>query len=96
MLRLKSLRKFNRLSRKELGEMIGVSESTVAAFEQGLREPNPITALKMSVLFNTSIAHLYGADDVEEHLYIGELSDEEKAFIFIKRIQNNLHKRDMN
>lgn len=93
MLRLKSLRKFHRISRKELGEKIGVSESTIAAFEQGLREPNPITALKISEVFNVNIAYLYGTENIIDNISIGELSDEEKAFILVKRIKNNLQKR---
>ena len=93
MLRLKSLRKFHRISRKELGDKIGVSESTIAAFEQGLREPNPITALKMSGVFNVNIAYLYGTENTVDNVVIGELSDEEKAFILVKRIKSNLQKR---
>jgi len=93
VLRLKSLRKFHRISRKELGDKIGVSESTIAAFEQGLREPNPITALKMSGVFNVNIAYLYGTENTVDNVVIGELSDEEKAFILVKRIKSNLQKR---
>ena len=96
MLRLKSLRKFNGLSRKDLGKMIGVSESTVAAFEQGLREPTVEKVLKMSEVFNVNIAYLYGTENILDNVIVGDLSDEEKAYILIKRIKNNIDKKGMN
>lgn len=87
---LKNLRKYYNLTRKELGIKIGVSEATIAAYEQGTREPTIDNILKISDVLRVNITHLYGADNVDNDVY--NLSDEEKAYILVRRIKNNLHK----
>lgn len=65
LLRLKSLRKYNDMTRKELADRIGVSEPTIAAYEQGVREPNIDKLKRLSELFNVSIDHLVGNDKIK-------------------------------
>lgn len=93
MLRLKNIRKFNNLSRKELGVKIGVSESTIAAYEQGIREIPIDKTIELTKALRTNISALYGADNINDNVL--ELSEEEKAYIIIRRIKNN-KKRDTN
>ena len=93
MLRLKNIRKYNNLSRKELSDKIGVSESTIAAYEQGIREVPIDNILKLTDVLRTNIKTLYGEDNINDNVL--ELSEEEKAYIIIRRIKNN-KKRDTN
>jgi len=58
MKRLKPLRQLNGLEREELGQKIGVSFGTIAAYEQGLREPNFEKLRKLSEIFNVSVDYL--------------------------------------
>lgn len=55
---LRQLRKQNRLSQTELGKKIGVSRSSICAFEAGTREPSNDALLKISELFDCSIDYL--------------------------------------
>lgn len=93
MLRLKNIRKYNNLSRKELGVKIGVSESTIAAYEQGIREVPIDKMIELTDVLRTNIKTLYGEDNINDNVL--ELSEEEKAYIIIRRIKNN-KKRDTN
>ena len=82
MLRLKSVRQYNRITRKELADKIGLSEPTISAYEQGKREANEEALVKMANALNTSVSYLLGYDES-----IGELTEEEKAYIILKRVK---------
>jgi len=62
MKRLKYLRQQNKISRDELAVTLGVSYSTIAAFEQGLRDPSVKTLIELSNMFECSIDYLVGND----------------------------------
>lgn len=49
------------LSQKELGQKIGVAESTVSLYESNKRFPDAETLKKISALFNVSIDYLLGS-----------------------------------
>ena len=55
---LRILRKNKGLSMKELGEIIGVAESTISQYETGKREPDFETLLKLGEFFNVSVEYL--------------------------------------
>ena len=59
---LRILRKNKGLSMKELGEIIGVAESTVSQYETGKREPDFETLLKLGEYFNVSVDYLLRGD----------------------------------
>ena len=61
--RLKELRKQSPLMQKEIAEKIGVSTIGFRKYEQGTREPNIETLLKMAVLFDVSLDDLLCLDD---------------------------------
>ena len=48
MTKLKELRKEHKLSMKELGKILGLSESTISLYEAGKREPDIKTLIKMA------------------------------------------------
>ena len=62
MIRLKEIRLDNKMKRTELAELLGVVSKTVAAYEQGVHEPNIATLIKLSKIFNTTIDNLVGND----------------------------------
>lgn len=55
MTKLKELRKEHKLSMKELGKILGLSESTISLYEAGKREPDIKTLIKMADYFNVSV-----------------------------------------
>ena len=59
-LKIKELREKEPLTQAEFAKKIGVSQSTVAAWELGTREPNIETLIKLSRYFNTSVDYLVG------------------------------------
>lgn len=59
---LRTLRKNKGLSMKELGEIIGVAESTVSQYETGKREPDFETLLKLGEYFNVTVDYLLRGD----------------------------------
>ena len=60
---LRILRKNKGLSMKELGEIIGVAESTISQYETGKREPDFETLLKLGEFFNVSVDYLLRGDN---------------------------------
>lgn len=58
--KLKSCRKDMSLSQKELGQKIGVAESTISLYESNKRFPDAETLQKISSLFNVSLDYLLG------------------------------------
>ena len=52
MTKLKELRKEHKLSMKELGKILGLSESTISLYEAGKREPDIKTLIKMADYFD--------------------------------------------
>ncbi len=65
-LNLKKLREDAGLSQEQLGEIIGVSKSTIGMYEQGKRMPNTNTILKdIASYFGVSIDYLVGFNNTE-------------------------------
>jgi len=72
MVMIKEIRKSRGLTAKELGELVGKAESTINLYENGKREPDFETLLKMSEVLNCSTDSLLGKNaaltNEEEHL----------------------------
>lgn len=64
---LRILRKNKGLSMKELGEIIGVAESTISQYETGKREPDFETLLKLGEFFNVSVDYLLRGDNPQNN-----------------------------
>lgn len=79
---LRILRKNKGLSMKELGEIIGVAESTVSQYETGKREPDFETLLKLGEYFNVSV----------DYLLRGDISQNEKAPTLTKKDERDIAK----
>ena len=57
-MRLKELRKQNKMTQHTVAQKIGVSRSTVAMWETGQNEPDNQTLLELAMLFNCSVDYL--------------------------------------
>ena len=58
--RLKSLRKDKKLTQRELGKHFNLSQSSIAFYEKGEREPDFSTLIKFADFFNVSTDYLLG------------------------------------
>lgn len=56
---LKKIRKYNKLSQKELSKQIGVSRQTLSMIEKGCVNPSLKIALKMSKIFMVDVNELF-------------------------------------
>lgn len=63
VLKIRELRKAKKMTMKELGEVLGVAESTVSLYELGKREPDFETLRKIADYFNVSLDYLLGRDE---------------------------------
>ena len=62
MNRMRELRKGSNLTMKQLGEMVGVTESTISFYETGKHEPDIKTIETIADILGTTIDYLVGHD----------------------------------
>ena len=62
-MKLHELRKARGMTQKELSEALGVTIRTVTNYENGSREPNIATLIKLADLFDVSLDYLTGRTD---------------------------------
>ncbi len=60
---LNAIRTERKISQRKLGEDIGFSNQTVSTWENGLREPDFDTVVKIAKYFDVSTDFLFGLDD---------------------------------
>ncbi len=75
MNRIKELRTKKHLTLKELGEQLGMPNSTLSQYETGKREPKLETWQKLANYFNVSVPYLQG-----KILFIDLSEDEQRIF----------------
>jgi transcriptional regulator with XRE-family HTH domain len=68
MEKLKELRKEKGISLKELGSVIGVAESTMSLYENGKRQPDYETLLKLAEYFDVTVDYLLRGNSNFERL----------------------------
>ncbi|MCM1335738.1 MAG: helix-turn-helix domain-containing protein [Bacteroides sp.] len=68
MEKLKELRKEKGISLKELGAEMGVAESTMSLYENGKRQPDYETLLKLAEYFGVTVDYLLRGNDNFERL----------------------------
>lgn len=62
MINLRTLRKQANLTMKQLGNEIGIAESTVSLYESGKRSPDVQILIRFADYFNVSLDELCGRD----------------------------------
>lgn len=76
-MRIKEARLQNGISQKELAAAIGVAQNTLSQYENGKREADYDTILKISEILNCPIDYLIRGEDSENHINrIAELRKE--------------------
>ena len=65
MNRMRELRKKLNITMKQLGEMVGVSESTISFYETGRHEPDLKTITVIADILGTSVDYMIGHDTNE-------------------------------
>ncbi len=58
--KIKKLRQKAKMTQWELGERLGVSASAIGMYEQGRRQPDPKTLIKLSRIFSVSVDEILG------------------------------------
>ncbi|MEC0502150.1 helix-turn-helix transcriptional regulator [Bacillus subtilis] len=83
---LKKLRREKNLSQKELGNKLGLAESTIGMYEQGKRQPDYETLLKIADFFEVTLDFLLGnpkdASSVKEKEAAYRISDPDLQIAF--------------
>lgn len=89
MLRIKELRKRDKMSQQVLADKLGVSRSTVAMWEKGT-EPGSEMLQSISALFHVSVDYLLGGKNVLETSNThNDVSKEERKLLNIYRKLND-------
>lgn len=81
-LRIREIRKKCGLTMKELGERVGVGESTISQYETGKRQPDYEVLLRIADYFGVSVDYLLGKSDEKTPAEDGEreISDDDIKF----------------
>ena len=64
MLRIKEIRKQKGITARQIAEHVKVAESTMSLYENGKREPDYSTLLKIADFLNVSVDCILGKDDI--------------------------------
>lgn len=89
--RLRELRKDKKLSQRELGEIFGLSESTIGMYERGQRFPDFDILVKFADFFDTTTDYLLTGRKPEKEL--PELNEKDKKDI-AKQLETILQRMD--
>lgn len=84
-LRLRQLRKGNKLTQTQLANALGLAFSTISMYERGVREPDFETLEAIADYFNVTMDYLHGKDSSVEKKGITQnelsLSPEQRALL---------------
>lgn len=78
--RLRELRKANKLTQKQLGNLIGVRDSIISFYELGDRIPSPDVLVKLARVFHVSTDFLLGLEN-NEFLELSGLQEKDKQVL---------------
>lgn len=77
--RIRELRKSRNMTMKQLGEVVGVAESTISQYETGKRQPDNETVLKLGEFFDVTVGYILGAE--KERATIDVIDDDLKEYL---------------
>lgn len=60
--RIRELRKAKGITMKQLGVAVGLAESTISQYENGKRQPDNGTLVKLSNFFGVTVGYVLGAE----------------------------------
>ncbi|PED91578.1 transcriptional regulator [Bacillus cereus] len=64
--RLHTLRKERKLRQEDMAKQLGIARTTYAMYEQGNREPDYNTLIKLATFFEVSIDYLLGTTETRQ------------------------------
>lgn len=88
--KIRELRNGSGMTQAELAAKLGISASSVGMYEQGRREPDSETILKLCSIFGTSTDYLLGNTKTEKKSVGREISDVFDEFTQILTSQQTL------
>ncbi|EOP02091.1 hypothetical protein ICS_05725 [Bacillus cereus BAG2O-3] len=83
-IRLHTLRKERKLRQEDMAKQLGIARTTYAMYEQGNREPDYNTLIKLATFFEVSIDYLLGTTEIRQ---VTDLQDPE-LYQWFKDIKN--------
>ena len=89
--RLKALRKDNGLTQTELAKILGIGQTTIAAYESGLHEPQIFSLIAYADYFECSVDYLVGKENefsLTQTLYPGLTKDEKTLLDAYRSCEN--------
>ena len=89
--RIKFLRESNNLTQSELAKQLGITRSSVNAWEQGISMPSTQYVVELARLFNVSVDYLLGVEE-SAALNISGLNEDDVRLIY--QIINHLRKNN--
>ncbi len=101
MERIKELRKQNQLTLKRLGEIIGVSESTISLYESGKRQPDNDILKRLADFFNVTVDYLLNRTNIPTPVFLtnkdeNETSSEYESLFLMSDLDAALKQRSAN
>lgn len=80
--RIRELRKAKGMTMKQLGEVLGIAESTVSQYETGKRQPDNETLLRLGEFFGVTVGYILCAETEKALTRTGErrVTDEDIKF----------------
>jgi len=82
--KLHMLRKERKLRQEDMAKQLGIARTTYAMYEQGKREPDYNTLIKLSTFFEVSIDYLLGTTEIKQ---VTDIQDPE-LYQWFKDIKN--------
>ncbi|MEZ2322826.1 helix-turn-helix transcriptional regulator [Bacillus tropicus] len=82
--RLHTLRKERKLRQEDMAKQLGIARTTYAMYEQGNREPDYNTLIKLATFFEVSIDYLLGTTEIRR---VTDIQDPE-LYQWFKDIKN--------
>ena len=78
--RIRELRKAKGLTMKQLGEELGLAESTISHYETGRRQLDNETLLRLGEFFDVSVGYLLGVENAPAEVGKRAVSDDDIKF----------------
>ena len=85
--RLRDIRKANKFTQAELGEILGITRSAINSWEAGLTMPSTQYLILLSKIYNVTTDYLLGLNN-DEYISISHLKQSDKEIIYqlLKRL----------
>lgn len=79
-LRLRTLRKKQKLSQSAVGKRLGITRATVSSYERNVLSPSLEVLEKMALLYRTSVDYILGLEN-RSAIYIDDLTESQQETV---------------